>query len=102
MPLYRRLAQRGFSNYPFKKVFQVVNLAQIDKSYEEGETVDPGSLIRKGLAKGTAPVKILANGALTKRLVVKIGALSASAREKIERAGGTVMGPAAAGKSVGA
>jgi large subunit ribosomal protein L15 len=89
MPLYRRLAQRGFSNYPFKKEYQVVNLSEIEKRFEDGETVDPASLIRKGLAKGPVPVKILGNGDLTKKLNVQVEALSLSAREKIEKAGGT-------------
>jgi large subunit ribosomal protein L15 len=95
MPLYRRLAQRGFSNYPFKKVFQVVNLEQIEKRFENGETVDTETLIKKGLIKGAVPVKILGNGELTKKLTVKTGALSAAAKAKIEQAGGTVEEPAA-------
>ena len=94
MPLYRRLARRGFSNYPFKKTFQVVNLGEIEKRFEEGETVEPASLLAKGLAKGSVPVKILGNGEITKKLDFKVAALSASAKEKIERAGGSV----AAGK----
>ncbi|MDR1930527.1 MAG: 50S ribosomal protein L15 [Treponema sp.] len=90
MPLYRRLAQRGFSNYPFKKEYQVVNLGELEKRYENGESVNPASLIKKGLAKGPVPVKILGMGDLTKKLNVSVEALSASAREKIEKAGGTV------------
>jgi large subunit ribosomal protein L15 len=90
MPLYRRIAQRGFSNYPFKKEFQVVNLEELERRFENGETVDAASLIKKGLAKGAVPVKILGNGDVTKKLTVKAVALSASAREKIEKAGGTV------------
>jgi large subunit ribosomal protein L15 len=90
MPLYRRLAHRGFSNYPFKKVFQVVNLEEIEKRYENGETVDLGTLILKGLIKKASPVKILGNGELTKKLNFKIAAISASAKEKIEKAGGSV------------
>jgi large subunit ribosomal protein L15 len=102
MPLYRRLAQRGFSNYPFKKEFQVVNLAEIDKRYIDGETVDAASLYGKGLIKGPVPVKILGNGELGKKLTVKITAISASAKEKIEKAGGTVEIPVkAAGKKAG-
>ncbi|MDR3172469.1 MAG: 50S ribosomal protein L15 [Treponema sp.] len=91
MPLYRRLAQRGFSNYPFKKEFQLVNLGEIEKRYAAGETVDTSSLLKKGLIKGALPVKILGNGELTKQLTVTIGALSASAKAKIEQAGGTVV-----------
>jgi len=90
MPLYRRLAQRGFSNYPFKKEFQVVNLGEIEKRFLDGETVDTASLYGKGLVKGPAPVKILGYGELSKKLTVKIAAISASAKDKIEKAGGTV------------
>ena len=92
MPLYRRLAQRGFSNYPFKKIFQVVNLGEIEKRYADGETVDPKTLIEKGLVKGSLPVKILADGEFTRKLSFKVEALSASAREKIEKAGGSISG----------
>jgi large subunit ribosomal protein L15 len=91
MPLYRRLAHRGFSNYPFKKVFQVINLGEIEKRYDNEETVDLETLILKGLIKKAAPVKILGNGELTKKLNFKIPAISASAKEKIEKAGGSVI-----------
>jgi large subunit ribosomal protein L15 len=92
MPLYRRLAQRGFSNYPFKKVYQVVNLGEIEKRFADGETVSTASLIQKGLVKGPVPVKILGNGEFTKKLVFEIEALSASAKEKITKAGGSAGG----------
>ena len=104
MPLYRRLAQRGFSNYPFKKEFQIVNLGEIDKRYDNGETVDEISLHDKGLIKGRkkagtftadAPVKILGSGELTKKLTFKINAVSGSAKEKIEKAGGELVEKAA-------
>src|SRR5215469_11319939 len=52
MPLYRRLAHRGFSNYPFKKTFQIVNLNDIDKRFNDGDVVDEGSLFKKGLVYG--------------------------------------------------
>ena len=90
MPLYRRLARRGFSNHPFKKEWQIVNLKDIENYYEAGEAVDVASLYKKRLAKGNAPVKILANGDLTKSLNFKVAAVSASAKEKIEKAGGSV------------
>jgi large subunit ribosomal protein L15 len=90
MPLYRRIARRGFSNYPFKKEYQVINLDEIEKRFEDGETVDIAALISKGLVKGPMPVKILGDGALSKKITVKEIKLSASAREKIEKAGGTV------------
>jgi len=90
MPLYRRLAHRGFSNYPFKQEWQIVNLGEIDKRYESGETVDQSSLYKKGLVKDALPVKVLANGDLSKKLSFKVDGVSASAKEKIEKAGGDV------------
>ncbi|MCL2186363.1 MAG: 50S ribosomal protein L15 [Treponema sp.] len=90
MPLYRRLARRGFSNYPFKQEWQIINLGEIEKHFEAGETVDFTSLQQKGLAKGSVPIKILANGNLTKKLSFKVDAISASAKEKAEKAGGDV------------
>ncbi|MDR1421053.1 MAG: 50S ribosomal protein L15 [Treponema sp.] len=90
MPLYRRLAHRGFSNQPFKKEYQIVNLGEIDRKFEESETVDPASLVKKGLVKGVGPVKILGIGEITKKLTFTVAAVSSSAKEKIEKAGGGV------------
>ena len=97
MPLYRRLAQRGFKNYPFKKTWQIVNLGEKDKRFNDGETVEEVSLYDKGLIKGSRkngtfkaafPVKILGNGELTKKLIFKIDAVSGSVKEKIQKSGG--------------
>ena len=90
MPLYRRLAQRGFSNAPFKQEWQIINLGEIEKRFSDGETVDFSSLQKKKLARGSEPVKILGNGNLSKKLSFKVDAVSASAKEKIEKAGGEV------------
>jgi len=90
MPLYRRLARRGFSNHPFKKEWQIINLGEIDKCFKAAETVDTASLFKKGLVKGNTPVKILAVGDITKNLNSKVASASASAKEKIEKAGGTI------------
>ena len=90
MPLYRRLAHRGFSNYPFKQEWQIINLSEIEKRYEAEEVVDFASLHKKRLVKGAEPVKILGNGVLTKKLSFKVDGVSASAKEKIEKAGGDV------------
>ncbi|MDR2403945.1 MAG: 50S ribosomal protein L15 [Spirochaetaceae bacterium] len=97
MPLYRRLAQRGFSNYPFRKDFQVVNLGEIEKRYADGETVSPASLVKKGLIKDSLPVKILGDGDFSRKLIFKIDSVSAGAREKIEKAGGTLRGVVSGG-----
>jgi large subunit ribosomal protein L15 len=105
MPLYRRLARRGFSNYPFKKEYQIVNLGEIEKRYADGETVNTVTLIEKGLVKGTlkdgaikriaAPVKVLGDGDFTRKLTFNIGPVSNSAKEKIEKAGGTITAQSA-------
>ena len=92
MPLYRRIAHRGFSNYPFKEEYSVFNLTEIEAKYESGETVDKESLIKKGiLKKARSLVKILGDGNVTKKLTINVDKISASAKEKIEKAGGTVI-----------
>jgi large subunit ribosomal protein L15 len=91
MPLYRRLAHRGFSNYPFKKVYDVVNVHDIDRCFEDGATVDLYALKSAGLVKGKGLVKILGEGSITKKIDCKISSISASAKEKIVRAGGAVL-----------
>ena len=94
MPLFRRIARRGFSNYPFKKEFQVVNVADLNR-FADGETVSPSSLAAHGLAhKKNVAVKILGSGELTRKLVVEGAHVSASARQKIVSAGGEVRDPA--------
>jgi len=90
MPLYRRLAHRGFSNYPFKQEWQIVNLGEIENRYEAGETVDAVSLLKKGILKGNDPIKVLSDGNFTKKLNFKVDAVSAGAKAKIEKVGGTV------------
>lgn len=92
MPLYRRIAKRGFSNYPFRKEFEVFNLRDLEGRYENGETVNRESLVLKGLLKKAgALVKVLGDGEITKKITVDVDKVSASAKEKIEKAGGTVV-----------
>lgn len=91
MPLYRRIARRGFSNYPYRKEYAVVNLELIAAKFAEGDTVNRESLIEKGLLKKSAVlVKILGNGDVDKKLTVCADKVSAGAKEKIEKAGGSV------------
>lgn len=91
MPLYRRIAQRGFSNYPFKKEYAIFNLSELEAKFADGETVNKETLAAKGLlSKKDSLVKVLGNGDITKKLTVAVDKLSASAKEKIEKAGGTV------------
>lgn len=91
MPLIRRVPKRGFNNH-FRKVYSVVNLSVLDK-LEAGTVVDINLLNEKGLiklVKGSVGLKVLGNGEVTKALTVKANAFSASAKEAIEKAGGTV------------
>ena len=90
MPMYRRLPKRGFTN-PFKVVAQVVNLGQLKKV--GGTDVSPETLYSAGLiGKVDLPVKLLATGDAERAYAVRGVAISASARAKIEAAGGTVEG----------
>ena len=88
MPMYRRLPKRGFTN-PFKVTAQVVNLRQLDKV--TGAEVSPETLHAVGLvSEPDRPVKLLATGDIARAITVRGLAVSASARTKIEAAGGTV------------
>ena len=87
MPLARRLPKRGFNNI-FAKPLSAVNVADLNK-FEDGAVVDAQALLAAGvLSKCEYGVKILGNGELTKKLTVQASAFSASAKEKIEAAGG--------------
>ena len=87
MPLARRIPKRGFHNI-FAKPLETVNVDALNR-FEDGTVVDANLLLAEGvLSKCTYGVKILGSGELTKKLTVKAGAFSASAREKIEAAGG--------------
>ncbi|MDO4803798.1 MAG: 50S ribosomal protein L15 [Lachnospiraceae bacterium] len=89
MPLFRRLPKRGFKNRNAKE-YSVVNVERLEM-FEDGTVVTPEMLLEKGVvAKLRDGVKILGNGELTKKLTVKATKVSASAKEKIEAAGGTV------------
>jgi len=87
MPLTRRLPKRGFTNI-FAKVYNEVNLGQLD-IFEEDTVVTPQLLVEKGIIKKEKDgVKILGNGELNTKLIVKAHKFSKAAQEKIEAAGG--------------
>jgi large subunit ribosomal protein L15 len=89
MPLQRRLPKRGFHN-PFRVELAIVNLGQLNK-LPTGSEVTPENLAEHGLVNGkNRRVKILGEGSLSKALIVKAHGFSASAKEKIEAAGGKV------------
>ena len=88
MPLARRLPKVGFNNI-FATQYAIVNVADLEAAFNAGDVVDTEALKAKGLVKKTLDgVKVLGNGELTKALTVKAAAYSASAKEKIEKAGG--------------
>ena len=88
MPLQRRIPKRGFNNI-FRKEFAIVNLASLDKAFNDGDTVTIEALVACGLVKKTLDgVKVLGNGELTKKLTVQVNAYSETAKSKIEAAGG--------------
>ncbi len=87
MPLVRRIPKRGFNNI-FAKPLEVINLTSLNK-FEDGATVNVCDLLEKGiLSKCEYGVKVLGNGEISKKLTVRASAFSASAKEKIEKAGG--------------
>jgi large subunit ribosomal protein L15 len=90
MPLIRRLPKRGFNNAQFKISYAPVNLESLEKLSVSG-VIDEKVLRKEGLVNGTwHGVKVLGDGALTKALSLKVHAISGAAREKIEKAGGSV------------
>jgi len=94
MPLYRRVASRGFTNHPFKTRYVVINLSSLERVYDDGDLVNLDTLRRKGLVKRSETlVKVLGNGEIRKKLKIEIDAISASAKTKIEEAGGGVTKP---------
>ena len=90
-PLAMRLPKLpGFRN-PNRVEYAPVNVARLQEVFEDGDTVDAESLVAKGVIKRTyVPVKVLGDGELTKTLTVKVDKVSASAKTKIEAAGGKV------------
>ena len=87
MPLYRRLPKRGFYNV-FAKKYVSVNVEVLDR-FDDGDEVTAETLLEKNIiSKKLDGVKLLGRGEVTKKLTVKVAKLSASAKEKIEKAGG--------------
>ena len=97
MPLHRRLPKRGFNNINFKTKVEVVNLAQIEKAFNDGDTVTEEALRKARLINRSCEVvKVLGQGELTKKVIIAVGTISASAKEKVEKAGGSVQAAAEA------
>jgi large subunit ribosomal protein L15 len=91
MPLSRRLPKlKGFSNLPFKTTYQVVNLDRLAALYPQGGEVTPDDLVTKGAVRAGELVKVLGQGETDVALTVSAHRFSATAREKITAAGGSV------------
>jgi large subunit ribosomal protein L15 len=89
-PLIRRAPKRGFKN-PFKVEYKIINIKDLIKKFQPHEVVDYNSLKERGLLKGkNKPIKILGEGEIDIPLIVRVNAISQTAKEKIEKAGGKV------------
>jgi len=90
MSIIRRLPKRGFNNKEFKTRFELIHLSDLAKHFEAGQTVDEASLRAKGLLRRHYLLKLLGDGAIDRKLTIKVHAASASAKEKVAKAGGTI------------
>lgn len=92
MPLFRRIPKRGFNNKNFRRTFTVINVGGLD-AFADGAVVDLRAVLEAGLVsreKHSDLFKVLGDGELTKKLTVRVDAITASAKGKIEAAGGQV------------
>ncbi len=90
MPIQRRIPKRGFSNYPFKKHYAIINVEDLN-IFEDGTEITPELLKEKKIIKKLEDgLKVLGNGKLEKNLTVKAHKISKSAQQQIEANGGKV------------
>lgn len=88
VPLHRKVPTRGFSNAQFRVELDVINLAQIEAIFKDGETVSLETLQNKGYLKGPSHgIKVLGNGKLTKKVIFQVEGISESAKQKLNEAG---------------
>jgi len=90
MPLSRRLPKRGFNNYKFKTIYKIVSLSDLNNKFENNSEISKENFIEKFGFKNFDNIKILNNGKLTKKFLIKVDACSASAKVEIEKLGGKV------------
>ena len=92
MPIARRLPKKGFTNGRFKKFYAIVNVSDLEERFDAGVEVNEEALRAAGLVKGSWDgIKVLGDGELSKKLKVQVDKISATAREKIEKAGGEIV-----------
>ncbi len=91
MPLFRRLPKRGFNNYNFSRRYEIVNISQLERIFDDGAAINVQELATAGLVDSfKSKVKVLGDGELTKKLMVTAHKFSKSAEQKISDCGGTV------------
>lgn len=89
LPLQRRLPKVGFNNCVFATVYATINVSDLEARFEANSVVDEAAVVASGLVKKVNDgIKVLGNGEITKPMTVQLKAFSASAKEKIEKAGG--------------
>ena len=100
MPIFRRLPKRGFNNVTFATKYETLNVSELEAAFEDGAVVNEAALREAGIINRSLDgIKVLGDGELTKKLTVQVDKVSASAREKIEKAGGSVEAPAPKGEA---
>ena len=91
MPLYRRLPKKGFNNTQFQDTIVTVNISDLNDLFQDGAVVNEESLRAAGLVRGQFDaIKLLGTGEASRKLTITVDKVSASAKEKIEKAGGSV------------
>ncbi|TVQ40960.1 MAG: 50S ribosomal protein L15 [Spirochaetaceae bacterium] len=91
MPLYRRIARRGFSNSRFKVVYDVVNVGDLERVFADGDVITPDVLKARRLVRSKSlSIKILGTGELSKKLTLQGLELSKAAQDKVQQAGGSI------------
>ena len=89
LPLQRRLPKVGFTNEPFRTTYATIKVSDLEARFEANSVVDEAAVVASGLVKKVCDgIKVLGNGEITKPMTVQLKAFSASAKEKIEKAGG--------------
>ena len=89
LPLQRRLPKVGFTNEPFRTTYATIKVSDLEARFEANSVVDEAAVVASGLVKKVCDgIKVLGNGENTKPMTVQLKAFSASAKEKIEKAGG--------------
>jgi len=90
MPLMRRLPKRGFSNFNFKTNYQILNLSDIEKIFQDQKEITIADFFSNGILKKGEKIKILANGDLTSAKTIEVHSISSAAKVKIEKLKGKV------------